>query len=307
MLGEVEEFERAFEARARAALEAWDLERVESVVLTPVAAERDAAAGSVLLVADWCRPAVAEDQPVLPNPWDDRDAVDLYERYAWDVGRRLLAEWTAVLNDATGTRHDVDYWDLLLSPWLMDAVSVTIDRRLLCATAARIVPGARFLVGSPLPVPPTFADASAAFMSDDGNLGVMALIVETLGLPSAPTPSAPAPRDPTPRDPAPRDPTPRDPAPRDPAPRGPAPLRRLRSSPRQVAASAGLAAVRAALGGRVGRRVTLLGNCQLTPGQALALTARVPGARLGAPARVVRRVLVALLRCTRHRGPPAAG
>src|SRR4051812_30268800 len=90
-------FEEGFKDRARGELEG----RLDGIAA--ISFGRRADPGDVpgsILAGWWSEPG--SGAVVLPNPWDDREAVALYEEHCWEETQRVLAELAPRLDDAVG-------------------------------------------------------------------------------------------------------------------------------------------------------------------------------------------------------------
>ena len=177
----ITEFEACYLERARASLPANGL--VETILLgrdpfTESPTREPALAGW------WCRPQPAKGVVVLPNPWDERRVISAFESDCWERTSSLVAKLTPILNDIHGVRRPVEYWDLLIAPWLLVTLSEVVDRSLFCTTAHAIAPTARFIVGGAQLVPAsTMADAINVQLEEPWNTALLQEIVNALGLP----------------------------------------------------------------------------------------------------------------------------
>lgn len=178
-------FERRYQERARAALS----ERPGPGPLEVVRVDQGSD-GEGALVGWWCPPETAERHLVLPNPWDEREAIALYERHAWDVAGSLLAELGSFLDAVHGPRPAV-YWESLLLPWLLALTTAVLDRRLYLVAARGLAPEAR-VAGTRAPESPgTLAESIIPLQTEAGNASLMTAMAPLLGLPSGPaTPAA---------------------------------------------------------------------------------------------------------------------
>ncbi len=253
----VDSFEARYIERARESLE-----RAGGPAIAAVSVHREPAPapGGAVLAGWWCDPATAAPGVyVLPNPWDDRDAIELLERYCWELGGCLAADLGRALNELHGVRRADAYWDSLLMSWLLYAVTAVVDRRLFVVTAAELRPGAPWHAGAELPVPETLLEAVAGYASDDGSASLLTRIAALEGrewIPDSPAASAVA---------------------------GPPRLSHRASATRPAArmraVGAALAShlVRVALRAVPGRRLVLTGGARFTASQLLYLGIRAPG------------------------------
>jgi hypothetical protein len=191
---------------------------------------------------------------VLPNPWDDREALLAFESAAWGVVQALYEQLAPRLNDLHGTAWPQGYWELLLGPWLLHHVSSLLDRRLRVLTAHRLAPDAVFAVGESLAPPTTSEQAYTRWVGDAGNLDLLSRLAEPLG-PTRRTPTAPVP--------------------------APAPESGQGLGPRALGLALDRLAQRLLLGGRAGRDLVVLSTSHLRLADSLWLLPRVPTLRVG--------------------------
>jgi hypothetical protein len=147
-------------------------------------------AGSDASLAGWW---VAPDAPaplvVLPNPWDDGDAVAAAEACVWSLVDATVDRVAALLEPR---RKPVE-WHLLLGPWLVHAGSALLDRLLYLRAAAALAPGAPVLATVGLDPPATMGEAVASYRTDAGNRALVGALARLLGLEVQPA-AAPATR-----------------------------------------------------------------------------------------------------------------
>lgn len=246
---EIVAFERRYVARAQAALS-------ESGPFDHVVLDRGAP-GATGIAGWWCPPDAGPG--VLPNPWDDREAVGLYDRFVWATMERVTGHLGMALNEAHGVELPASYWEWMLAPWLNLVVAVVADRRLFCLAAAEVAPGAPTTAAPGLPAPaPTFMDAISGMRSDAWNRAVIGHLARGLGIPTTDEPA------------------------REQAVPGHRPqpsLVRLLPVALGAPGQAADIAARALLSRVPRRRLAVVGLIKLSPGQLLQLAARVRGLR----------------------------
>src|SRR5438067_1383991 len=107
----VADFERRYIERARTALGA------AAAGVAAVLADRLPAPpelGDAPAIAGWwAQPDPGDGRLVLPNPWDDRDAIALHEQRCWEVTERLLVDLAPAVDEALATDHSQQYWRVL--------------------------------------------------------------------------------------------------------------------------------------------------------------------------------------------------
>jgi hypothetical protein len=240
----VRKFELAYVERARAAL-------ANAPAVAGILPDRrvpESSRDGSLLAGWWCR----EGTPglvVLPNPWDDRDAIVTYAEHCSRLTDTLIGTLAQALNQTHGVDQPDEYWELLMAPWLQVAVAVVVDRALFCATARELLPETPVVgAAGALAIPLTMEDAVSHFRSDAWNAALIALLAGPPRVTGPPAPEAPPRRTPG---------------------RPPAPIRLIPA-----------AAVRVLLGSTWRRRVALVGQLNLSPGQTVRLAASVRGLRL---------------------------
>ena len=200
----------------------------------------------------WAQPIAGS--VVLPNPWNDRSAIALYDRHCWQVSQHVLERLAPALDHAVGESRGREAWELLLGPWLLHVVSALADRRLFCLVAHALVPRAPLLVRPWVLAPATMAEGVELLRTSEGNRGLLGLAGEKLGVPTVhlPQPTAPEPPGPARRT-----------------------GRRIFDLPP--------AAAQLALSARLGRSVTLVGQVNLDLAERARLTAHIPGVRRERP------------------------
>lgn len=226
-----------------------------------------AAEGEALVGAWWCVDGMRHRQPVLPNPWDDRETIAAHEAYVWDLSGRLIEALGARLDALHGTNHGRSYWDLLLRPWLNDLTAVVVDRRLTLLSALACAPDVRLAVAAgPAAKPPaTLAEGMLGYIEEGPGLDLVARLAPSVGMQSEILPRTPAA-----------------------LPEASAGRAVSRFRMRELARRTAMLAALWGLGGWRGRRVLLLGDPQLRPGQALALAIRARGVRFRSRRQILR-------------------
>ena len=118
-------FEEGYQDRARGELGG----RLDGVAAISFGRSEDPADVPGPIMAGWWSDP-GSDWVVLPNPWDDRDAIALYEEHCWEVTQCVLAELAPRLDAVVGEQRGKDAWGWILAPWLLHTVSAIADRRL---------------------------------------------------------------------------------------------------------------------------------------------------------------------------------
>ncbi|MEX2195768.1 MAG: hypothetical protein WD844_10830 [Thermoleophilaceae bacterium] len=183
-------FEAAYVERARRELGSR-LATAEAVVLDrlPLADGRPALAGW------WCPEDAGDGLIVLPNPWDERAAIEPCVDYVSAIVDLLIAHGATVMEEAHDAAHAAVYWDVLLRPWLTFMAHVGLDRRMFCAAVTDLAPDLPVAIGTPPEVPPTMGEAVELVRRDAGNRSIGTYFAQRLDLPVTdaiqPLPAAP--------------------------------------------------------------------------------------------------------------------
>ena len=88
----------------------------------------------VLFLGEWCRiysrrhKWEALDAVVAPYHWADRTKVDGDRVYLWELHERLLVDLAARFNEIHGVEHGIQYWRILVGPWLGYFTQALFDR-----------------------------------------------------------------------------------------------------------------------------------------------------------------------------------
>lgn len=221
------------------------------------------------VLAGWWREP-GDGLAVLPNPWDERTAIPLYDDLTWRTAERLCTRLGAFLASLHGEDRPSSYWQLLLGPWVLHFVSIVAERELYCSTALALAPGAPFLGARPAPPPATTEAGIGALFGDGGNRRLMAAIGALAGAPVEELDDPPAPASPRRRL-----------------------ADRLLAPPAARARHLAELSRAALLGGRRGRTLMLVHVTQLPVLDALRLRARVRGLRAGVRGRPAQLPVVA--------------
>ena len=189
MLEAIEAFERGYLERARASATG----PFDGILL---GRETDAPpSGRRFLAGWWCSPDADSRVVVLPNPWDDRSAIPLYDQHTWHLTQSLLGHLARTLDELHGVERPLAYWDLLLVQWLHGTVTAAVDRLLFLDAARALAPDAPLLAAHPvLGTPATLDDASNQQLGDEWNVAFLRTVCERAGyelrrLPAAPVSS----------------------------------------------------------------------------------------------------------------------
>ena len=89
---------------------------------------------SVLFLGEWCclhankEKWESLDYQILKYRWDDRQKLHDDYVYLLDVYEIILKELTASLNKLHGVEYSIDYWRILIGPWLMSFVAIIYER-----------------------------------------------------------------------------------------------------------------------------------------------------------------------------------
>ena len=88
----------------------------------------------VLFLGEWCclhskkKKWLSLDYKILKYHWDDR--TQLYRDYFYllDIYEETLAEAKEALNELHQVNYSIDYWRILIGPWLMAFIAIIFDR-----------------------------------------------------------------------------------------------------------------------------------------------------------------------------------
>ena len=219
------------------------------------------------LLGGWWRRQDSDHRVTpLPNPWDDREILSLYDDYSWELTKSVCKRLGRRLNEFHQTEHSNSYWRLLLGPWVLTTISTVIDRRLFCRTVKEICPGKPlFFRQSSIQLNQfTIAQTSNIQHEDAWNTKLIIDIARKMNLPTIEIEHS---LDETREKP-------------NPFRRAQVLLARIRVAPR--------VAIRALFSASIRRRVILLGFFPLSTRQLLTLTASVRGLRVASPFQVRR-------------------
>ena len=182
----IEAFERQYVDRARASATG----PIDGILL---GRETDASpSGRRFLAGWWCTPDADGRVAVLPNPWDDRSAIPLYDAHAWQT-QALLGHLARTLDELHGVTRPLVYWDLLLVQWLHGTVTAAIDRLLFLDAARALAPEAPLFAAHTLLDTPATLDDTNQQMGDEWNAAFLSTVCERAGYELRRLPAAPAP------------------------------------------------------------------------------------------------------------------
>jgi hypothetical protein len=256
---EVARFEERYLQRAADAVAA----RVSPQSIAEIRLDRGKGADEPSLGGWWCPPDSPKPLLLLPNPWDDRPAIDVHDRHSWHLAGAVLDRLSPLMDGAAGRRGRA-YWDALLLPWLLQLVTVVLDRRLFLLAATELAPRASVRGGQLAPPPTTMLEGAVALQGERHNASLMTLMAQQMGIGIIDAPPA--------------EPT---------APtlghRGGSRLARALRDPAAVRAALAERWMRRRLGGRDGRTITMLPippTPAFSPAELDQLAERVPGLRV---------------------------
>jgi putative transferase (TIGR04331 family) len=106
----------------------------------------DTKAEKIVFLGRWCMRYDAKEYwkelnyEVLPYPWDDRAAMHKAAEYEERVAESLLAALSDFLSHAHAERHGIEYWRMILYPWLIHYVQALHERYLCLRNALDLYP-----------------------------------------------------------------------------------------------------------------------------------------------------------------------
>jgi putative transferase (TIGR04331 family) len=88
----------------------------------------------ILFLGEWCK--LYDRMPVwshlnsivMPVHWKDRDKLKRDHDYLQEFYEKVLAALSNTLNNVHGVRYSIEYWRIILGPWLLTYVAVVWDR-----------------------------------------------------------------------------------------------------------------------------------------------------------------------------------
>ena len=89
---------------------------------------------SILFLGDWCKTFKRKDAlkdrsfQTLSYHWDDRKKMDSDYQYLEGVYERTLISLSHKLNEIHKTNHTINYWRILIGPWLGCFIHIVFDR-----------------------------------------------------------------------------------------------------------------------------------------------------------------------------------
>lgn len=98
----------------------------------------------ILFLGEWCKLLSRRniwdqlDYKVLPYHWDDRNRLLSDYNYLISIYEKYLEILTQKLNHVHGENHSIEYWRIVIGPWLQIFVSTVFDKWLSIEEALRI-------------------------------------------------------------------------------------------------------------------------------------------------------------------------
>jgi putative transferase (TIGR04331 family) len=139
--------------------------------------------GRSLVAGWWCSPNQRPGVLVLPNPWDDRDAIAEMEVVSREVSASLIQKLAPRLGDLHGLPPDVEYWSFILGQLMSLLASGTVDRLLYLRAAEMIAPSASAMIVPVADPPATMADVIWTLArTQRGNAELLSAVALALGV-----------------------------------------------------------------------------------------------------------------------------
>ena len=146
----------------------------------------------VLFLGEWCRLYSRQvkwqklDALVSPYHWNDRQKLHKDYVYLKSIYEEILIELAAKLNSIHGVEHSVQYWRIVVGPWLAHFIQMLFDRWFMLqqAICANEISGARVLFsnGEQL-VPNDMAAFNTLFVRDAWNEMIYGQILDLMDFP----------------------------------------------------------------------------------------------------------------------------
>ena len=152
----------------------------------------DKGADTIFFLGKWCTRYDRQDDwknlnyLILPYPWDDRDAMHHASKYEEEICERLLKTMAEYMNETHGEKHTLDYWRVILLPWLVHYIYIMHERYLCLQLAYQRYPDLETICLHPdsFNTPRYYTDFILGSTDDPYNLQIYSSILHALGIKS---------------------------------------------------------------------------------------------------------------------------
>jgi putative transferase (TIGR04331 family) len=100
----------------------------------------------LLFLGEWClhyserEQLVTQTNKIAANPWDNVNTLNIGREIVEQIYKGLLPKLAAALNNIHKKNHSLQFWQIILGPWLYLYVSVIYERYLTIATVLQKYP-----------------------------------------------------------------------------------------------------------------------------------------------------------------------
>ena len=94
--------------------------------LTPL--NRGIKNSKILMLGDWCEPTKERNETIIDYHWDDRSKLYKDYEYIFSLYEKYLDKLSKGLNEIHGTNHSIEFWRIIVGPWLHYFISIVLDR-----------------------------------------------------------------------------------------------------------------------------------------------------------------------------------
>lgn len=145
---------------------------------------------SVLFLGDWCKILSEKsswnnlDSITMLYHWDNRDQLHSDYKYLETLYENILRDFTDSLNSIHHVNHSIDYWRILIGPWLYYFIQTVFDRWQMISTASdnhNISETNVYDLNHNLILPNDFLDFEKQYTEDLWNHWIYGEIINDLG------------------------------------------------------------------------------------------------------------------------------
>ena len=92
----------------------------------------------ILMLGVWCGSIKERNETTIDYHWDDRSKLYNDYEYIFSLYEKYLNKLSKGLNEIHGTNHTIEFWRIIVGPWLHYFISIVLDRYEMLNIAAQI-------------------------------------------------------------------------------------------------------------------------------------------------------------------------
>jgi len=103
--------------------------------LTPL--NKSTSNSQILMLGDWSKSNNERDATVVEYHWNNRAKLYRDYKYISSLYEKYLVNVSKALNDIHGVNHSIEFWRVIVGPWLHYFISIVLDRYEMISLAAK--------------------------------------------------------------------------------------------------------------------------------------------------------------------------